>query len=268
MPASDRELVAAIRSELAAIEPARSCDRLAELTGLGGRRPREASVARLVARLRRGARAAAGDVLDVDWATAPDHCRVAWLRGIFLATGSLSVANGRTHLEFVTSPTDGRTLVDRLDEMGLPAGLRERRGRGVATWKSSETIGRFLRLAGSSAAVLELESRSVSRSLRGELNRVVNAEAANLARSVTASGRHIAAIDDLEARGILSGEPRGVRAVAQARRDAPEASLSDLSERTGLHRSAVQRALDRIARIAHHEEAGPRQRRDPRTLAS
>lgn len=256
MTATDRELVAAIRSELAAIEPARRCDRGAELAGLGRSDPREAAIARLVARLRRGVRSAPADMADDSWAAAADHCRIAWLRGIFLATGSLSVANGRTHLEFVMSPVDARALAGRLAGMGMPCGLRERRGRGVVTWKSAETVGRFLRLTASGSAVLELEARSVSRSLRGELNRVVNAEAANLSRSVTAAGRHLAAIEDLDASGLLADQPASVRAIAQARRDAPDASLADLAERTGLHRSAVQRALDRIARVAQRDETG------------
>ncbi len=250
MTTTDRELVVSIRTELAAIEPARPCDRAAELAGLGQMQPRGAVLARLVARLRRGVGDAPVDMSDAAWARAQDHCRIAWLRGTFLAVGSLSVANGRTHLEFTLQSPAAESLAERLGQMGLPASLRERRGRGVVTWKSADTVGRFLRLAGSSAAVLELEARSVSRSLRGELNRVVNAEAANLSRSVMASGRQLAAIEDLEAHGLLVEQPIVVRTVARARRDAPDASLSDLAVRTGLDRSAVQRALDRIARIS------------------
>jgi DNA-binding protein WhiA len=251
MSITDRDLVAAIRTELTAIEPGRACDRGAELEGLGKAARRDAALARLVVRLRRGTGSTErGEMSDAAWDSAPDHCRTAWLRGRFLATGSLSVANGRTHLEFVLAPEEAASLASRLTDLGLPASVRERRGRGVVTWKSAETVGRFLRLAGASAALLELEARLVSRSLRGELNRIVNAEAANLARSVAAAGRQLAAISELETAGRLAGEPRAVRVVARARLDAPDASLSDLAERTGMHRSAVQRALDRIVRTS------------------
>jgi hypothetical protein len=253
MTATDRALVAAIRTELATIEPARPCDRRAELAGLAGLGrlgARDVALARLVVRLRRGSGSIGGAMSEEEWRVAPDHCRTAWLRGRFLGAGSLSVANGRTHLEFVLSPTEGHVLANRLTDLGLAAGYRERRGRGVVVWKSAETVGRFLRLAGVTAALLELEARSVSRSLRGELNRVLNAESANLARSVDAAGRQLAAIADLEASGSLGDQPPSARIVARARTEAPDASLSELARLTGLHRSAVQRALDRIVQAA------------------
>jgi DNA-binding transcriptional regulator WhiA len=255
--ATDRELVAAIRGELAAIEPSRPCDRRAELAGLGGTPRRDPALTRLLVRLGRGISGPGGtSVADDAWATAPDHCRVAWLRGRYLAAGSLSVTNGRTHLEFVLRAGEARVLARRLSEMGLPAGLRLRRGHGVVTWKSAESVGRFLRLAGSSAALLELEARWVARSLRSDLNRVVNAEAANLSRSVEAAGRQLAAIAELETTGRLARQPAIVRRIADARRASPEASLTDLAERTGLHRSAVQRAFAHLVRAAGLEEEG------------
>ena len=123
------------------------------------------------------------------------------------------------------------------------------------TWKSSETIGLFLRRIGAGGALLELEARQVSRALRGELNRVLNAESANVQRSVAAAGRQLGAIDTLEGDGRLARQPYVVRLVAAARRETPEATLSELAERLALHRSAVQRALDRLERLALHEEA-------------
>jgi hypothetical protein len=254
--ATDRQLVAAIRSELASIDPARACDRAAELAGLGPTTRANVAVARLTVRLRRGLDAAAhAEMDDAAWEASADHCRTAWLRGRYLATGSLSVANGRTHLEFVATVEGANDLARRLASVGLPARVRVRRGRGVATWKSAETVGRFLRLVGASAAMLELEARSVGRSLRGDLSRIVNAEAANLARSVEAAGRQIAAIDAVEASGGLGQVSPVVRAVARARRESPDASLTELAERTNLHRSRVQRALDRLDRLAREASA-------------
>ena len=84
----------------------------------------------------------------------------------------------------------------------------------------------------------------------GELNRVINAESANLVRTVRASGRQLDAIAALAEDGRLARESATIRAVATARRDTPEASLGDLAERLSMHRSAVQRALDRIERLA------------------
>jgi len=265
MSGADRDLVAALRAELAAIDPARACDRRAETAGLGPRvHAREPAVARLVVRLGGHAREGGGAArrafllpdTELDWATAPEHCRVAWLRGRFLARGSLSLATGRAHLEFVVPADEAPVLAARLGDAGLPAAWRLRRGLGVVTWKSTESIAAFLGRIGGSAALLELEARSVARSLRGELNRVINAESANLQRSVAASGRQLDAIDALEADGHLAGQPRTVRAVAEARRETPEASLSEIALRLDLHRSTVQRALDRLERLALHDDDG------------
>jgi DNA-binding protein WhiA len=256
---SERDLVTALRNELAAIDPARACDRSAEAAGLGiDVGSREPAVSRLVHRLRRAGEHDNGATALFDWATAPEHCRTAWLRGRFLARGSLSLAGGRTHLEFVVPADDAVTLAARLDEVGLPASWRVRRGRGVVTWKSAEAVGTFLRRIGAAGALLELEARQVSRALRGELNRVLNAESANLQRAVAAAGRQLDAIAQLDADGRLLDQPYVVRLVADARRETPEATLAELAERLELHRSAVQRALERMERLAEAEPARPR----------
>lgn len=258
MTSSERDLVTALRNELAGIDPARPCDRVAEAAGLGADVPsREPAVTRLAHRLRRAADADPEAIVRFDWDASADHCRTAWLRGRFLARGSLSLAAGRTHLEFVVPPDEAPTLAARLDQIGLPGSWRLRRGRGVVTWKSAESVGTFLRRIGAAGALLELEARQVSRALRGELNRVLNAESANLQRAVAAAGRQLDAIDQLDADGRLAKQSYVVRLVADARRETPEATLSELAERLELHRSAVQRALERIERLAEEEPARP-----------
>ena len=265
MTASDRDLVAALRAELAAIDPSRPCDRAAERAGLVGARDAHGGpVARLEVRLGRGTvPTGSTDRADAptpafDWAASPEHCRLAWLRGLFLAHGSLSIAGGRTHLEFVVPAAEAPRLAARLAEVELPASWRLRRGRGVVTWKSADLVGLFLRRIGAGGALLELEARQVSRALRGDLNRVLNAESANLTRAVGAAGRQIAAIDELAADGRLAEQPYVVRLVAEARRETPEATLAELAERLELHRSTVQRALERVERLALQPDDGGR----------
>ncbi|MEA2518966.1 MAG: cell division protein WhiA [Chloroflexota bacterium] len=277
MSGTERDLVVALRAELAAIDPARPCDRRSEALGLAGVTAiREGSVARLLLRLAReraadGAPPTVGDaprsasrsrVADFDWDSAAEHCRLAWLRGLFLARGSLSLSGGRTHLEFLVDVDDAPLLVARLARADLPASWRIRRGRGVVTSKNGDLVGTFLRRLGATATLLEVEARQVSRALRGDLNRVINAESANLQRAVGAAGRHMAAIDELTATGELATQPYVVRSVAEARHATPEATLNDLAERLGIHRSAVQRALERIERLAMQPaDRGPGRRR-------
>ena len=220
MTRSERDLVTALRDELAAIDPSRPCDRAAEVAGLGpDPSGREASVGRLAHRLGRFGEATSSG--GFDWAAAAEHCRIAWLRGRFLARGSLSLAGGRTHLEFVVKPDEAPALAGRLTDFGLPVSWRIRRARGVVTSKNGEAVGTFLRRIGATGALLELEARQVSRALRGELNRVLNAESANLQRAVSAAGRQLDAIATLDADGRLSRQPYVVRLVAAARRETP-----------------------------------------------
>jgi len=102
---SERDLVLALRAELAAIDPSRECDREAEQAGIEpGTHWRDATLARLAVRLARRDAAREAPALSpapFDWDARPDHCRMALLRGRFLARGSLSLANGRTHLEIL-----------------------------------------------------------------------------------------------------------------------------------------------------------------------
>jgi len=251
----DRALVAALRAELAAIEPARACDRSAEVAGLGtaairGDRP---AMGRLMVRL---LREHGSSPVAFAWEGSADHCRAAWLRGRFLARGSLSVAHGRLHLEFVVPLEEAPVLAARLAEIGLPAGVRDRRGRGVVTWKGADRIGTFLRWVGAGTSLLELESRQVARAVRGDLNRVLNAESANLERIATAAARQLDAIATLEVEGGLEGLPETTRAVAALRRSTPEASLGELAAELGISRGRVQRALERLESIALHGDDG------------
>jgi len=287
MTTTERDLVESLRAELAAVEPPRRCCRAAELAGLvGAFEPRRRTVTRVALRLSRSrAGEAADEGADVpaadapgsrasaarapvsakrapfDWDRAAEHCRMAYLRGRFLAHGSLSLASGRTHLEFVLPAEEARQLCDQLAGFEMPATWRLRRGHGVVTWKSVETVVTFLKLVGGGSSILELEARQVSRSVRGDLNRVINAESANLQRAVAASARQLEAIGALESDGRLGEQPYGVRLVADARREEPEATLTELAERLGLHRSAVQRALDRMERLALHADEGVGKRR-------
>jgi len=245
------DLVAALRAELAAIEPARKCDRIAERAGLGSAalgRARTPLIGRLAVRLEDAATDA-----SFDWDSAAEHCRTAYLRGVFLAHGSFSIGATGTHLELIVDADDLDEMARRVAQAGLPANARMRRGTGVLTWKSADMITDFLRRIGASAATLELESRLVNRALTGHLNRVVNAENANLRRAVIAARRQLDDIDALEARGVLQRLPRDVRRVATERRRAPEATFSELATTLGMSRSQVQRAFGLIEGVALHD---------------
>ncbi|MDQ3408354.1 MAG: DNA-binding protein WhiA, partial [Chloroflexota bacterium] len=213
-------------------------------------RARSAAVARLAVRLeeRAGRQEGGGTAgpTDLDWDSAEEHCRMAWLRGRFLVDGSLTFSPGQTHLELVVPSEEGEVLAARLAALEMPASWRLRRGRAVITWKGREVVISFLRRIGATAAVLDLESRGVVQSLHGQLNRVLNAESANLRRLVAASSRQLAAIEHLQASGQWDGLPALDRRIARLRCQAPEQSLRELAERLGLSRARVQRSFQRL----------------------
>ena len=199
-----------------------------------------------------------------DWPASARHCRLAWLRGLFLASGSLSLSGSSVHLEFVVEPLEAPVLAARVAEIGFPASHRVRRGRGVVTWKRGDTVVRFLRAAGAGPALLDLEARAVARALRAELTRLSNADTANVARSVAASARQIEAIRRLMAADRLTGEREAVRAVAVARLEAPDATISDLAATCGCTRASAQRALERLVRLSEPDaRVGPARTTDP-----
>ena len=249
----ERELAQAIRGELAAIDPPRACCRAAERAGLGAAvqgHARSPVIARLAVRLAEDAPEDGGAAPPFEWDGARDHCRAAWLRGRFLSAGSLSLGARGAHLEFVVDPADGEELRRRLEEAGFPTSARTRRGRAVLTSKRTDTILALLRYCGAGASVLEIESRLVMRQLQGHLNRVLNAETANLERTVASSARQIAIIEQLESEGRLGQLSALDQTVARARKDAPEASFTELATTLGLSRARVQRAFGRIESAA------------------
>ncbi len=247
------DLATALRAELAAIEPARRCCRAAERAALGAAatgRARTPLLGRLAVRLDD----AAGET-PFDWASAAEHDRICWLRGALLAHGSISVTPSGMHLEVLVDAGKEAAVGEWLAARGFPCGARLRRGRGVLTWKGSDGIVALLRRLGASAVPLEIESRLIDRSVAGQLNRVVNAENANLRRAVAAARRQLADIDALERHDALRRLPRHVRRVAVARRRSPEATFNELATDLDLSRGQVQRAFGIIESVALHEGA-------------
>lgn len=248
------ELLAALRAELAAIEPLLPCCRSALRSGLGAAaegRARSPVVARLAVRLEDA------PATPFVWAGARRHCREAWLRGRFLAAGSLSMGDAGLHLELSDEPAAAEPLAAALTGMGLAPSWRVRRGRGVVTLKRIDDVITLLRWMGASATVLDLEARLVTRQLQGHLNRVINAEGANLRRSVRAAHRQAEAVRMLRDDGRLAELAPHDREVGGARLEAPDASLTELAAVTGLGRSRVQRSLERIVALAEGPNGTP-----------
>ena len=279
-------LAGEVKGELARIHPARSCCRRAELVGLlhgnGGAvlRTLDHATARTAVHLagslgmavdppRPAAPARAGDrarhhlLVEIDpaiadgwsWELAPLHDRRAFLRGVLLASGSISFSSSGPHVEFVLRDIAGADALRRaLADLEVRSLVAERRGRQVVYLKGHEEIAALLRIVGANRGVLELETHRVGRDVRARLNRLLNAEEANLGRTVRAAERQLAAIARLERNGRLATLGPGLGEAAAMRRRMPDADLDTLAAALGVSRSAVNHRLRRLVELAADTE--------------
>jgi cell division protein WhiA len=177
--------------------------------------------------------------------------RKAMLRGLFLGCGSVNAPNTRYHLEFVAPTASWATAILRLAEgSGVKAGVTDRSGQRVVYVKDGDGIARLLSVMGASRAVMEFENVRVVRSVSGEVNRRLNFETANIGKTIGSGLRQAAAIDTLEARGVLEALPPALREMARWRRQNPELNLGELAGRMKLSKSAVNHRLRRLQQIA------------------
>jgi cell division protein WhiA len=287
-----------LKGELARIQPARACCRRAELAGLlfarGGRRAQRATsirtldhaTARVAVQLaasvgvhaegpipaagatapnrpaggRRHLQVVLDSAADADWTwTAAKACdRRAFLRGAVL-NSSISMGASGTHIEFVFADASrAAALLGWLRTVGVRGGLLQRRGRSVVYLKGQEEVATLLRLTGANRALLDFEAGRVARDVRNRLNRLLNAEEANVDRTVRAADRQLQAISQLAATGELDRLPEGLRETAVQRTRQPDADLDTLASTLGVSRSAVNHRLRRLVALAAHArpEAG------------
>ncbi len=189
-----------------------------------------------------------------DWHAADAADRRAFLRGVLLRSGSLSFGARGPHIEFVfAGRSTANELRRRLASVGVGAAQLDRRGRHVVYLKGQEQIAELLRLTGANRGVLDLETARVGRDVHNRLNRLLNAEEANLDRTVRAADRQLQAIRRLEASGGLQRLPEALREVARRRRLQPDADLDDMAAALGISRSAVNHRLRRLVQIAQDE---------------
>lgn len=160
-----------------------------------------------------------------------DHCRSAFLRGVFLAGGSVTDPEKGYHLELITSHYYvSRELTALLLDMGFNPKGTMRKSNYVTYFKQSEYIEDFLTVIGAPLASMEIMSAKVEKNLRGSINRRVNCDAANLDKTVDAAQEQIAAIRALETSGGLDSLSDKLREVAGLRVENPELTLSQLAE--------------------------------------
>lgn len=158
-----------------------------------------------------------------------EHCRTAFLRGAFLAGGSVTDPMKGYHLELATSHYHvGRELPALLREAGFEPKETQRKGNRVIYFKHSHQIEDFLTFLGAPVSAMAVMNAKLERDLRGSVNRQVNCDSANLDKTVAAARQQLAAIQRLKESGRLEGLPDKLREAARLRLENPELNLAQL----------------------------------------
>lgn len=186
--------------------------------------------------------------------------RVAYLRGAFLGGGSVNRPEASYHLEMVTGNyAFGKFLYDILRRMAFPVGMTERKDGYLVYIKEGDAIVDFLGMLGADAAVEAFEVARNVKEVRGQVNRLVNCETANLQKSVDAAGRQIEAIRTLKRHGLYEELPPKLKKAAQMRLQHPDASLLEIAEMLDIGKSGVNHRFRKIQDLAGRAEAQARE---------
>ena len=172
-------------------------------------------------------------VLHVNFGLLEDECcRTAFLRGAFLAGGSVTDPEKRYHLELDTGHAQAsREVATLLTEMGfLPHSVR-RGGSSVIYFKQSEHIEDLLTTIGAPAAAMDIMTAKVDKEIRNGANRAMNCDMANVNKTIDAALEQKNAIHRLQENGRLERLPEKLRQTALLRLQYPEMSLSQLAEK-------------------------------------
>lgn len=177
----------------------------------------------------------------------------AFLRGAFLGGGTITNPEKSYHLEFDTfRSADAQIIGMALSNVEIESKSTRRKDRHVVYLKDSKQISDFLVSVGAMQAMLKLEDVKAMKDLRNGINRKVNAETANMDKSIDASFKQIQAIEKIQQTVGIETLPESLQAVAWARLENPDANLRELGQlmEPRIGKSGANHRLKRIIAIA------------------
>ena len=199
------------------------------------------------------------DRLDVDDVVmARGCCMVAFLRGSFLAAGSVSNPESQYQLEIVTGrDTVTRQVLQALEGFGVTGRVTERKYSQVVYIKDADGISDTLGQMGASNAMMEFENIRSLKGIRNNINREVNCDTANITKTANAAIKQIEDIRRIEATVGLHSLPAGLQELARVRLENPDLSLKELGQLLDppLGKSGVNHRLRKISELAADPES-------------
>lgn len=160
-----------------------------------------------------------------------DCCKASFLRGAFLAGGSVTDPGKGYHMELATTHQSVARETDSLmrEVMGFSPKMAGRSGGQVLYLKHSELISDFLTFLGAPVAAMGIMEARLEKELNNKVNRRCNCDDANTSKVVEAAQEQLAAIRMIRETGAMDKLPEKLRRAAIAREENPSASLSELA---------------------------------------
>ncbi|MBQ4129539.1 MAG: DNA-binding protein WhiA [Ruminococcus sp.] len=184
----------------------------------------------------------------------------AFIRGLFLACGSVTDPDKAYHLELCIAHknlcTDVCNIIRDLEDCSITIKMLSRNGSYIAYIKDSEQITDFLAFIGASNSAMSVMGAKALKQVRNALNRRVNSEVANLQKVAGASAVQIKAINKLKASGKFNTLSEELKEVACLRLEYPELSLRDMGQMLNppISRSGVNHRLTKLIKLSQEDE--------------
>ncbi len=180
-------------------------------------------------------------------------CRRAFIRGAFLAVGSVSDPEKSYHFEIVcAAPEKARQLQELLASYDVDAKVVLRKRHYVVYIKEGSQIVELLGLMGAHISLMQLENVRIVKEMRNSVNRKVNCETANLNKTVSAAVRQAEDIRYIQEKIGLDKLPMDLEETARLRLEHTEASLKELGDMLSpkVGKSGVNHRLRKLSQIA------------------
>lgn len=186
---------------------------------------------------------------------ADDICTRSYLRGAFLAGGSVNDPDKNNyHLEIYSLYEEHAQKIKKLiNGYNLNSRLTKRRNGYIVYIKEAEKISNFLTLIGATNAMLKFEDIRIVRDMRNSVNRLVNCETANMSKIASASSKQISNIKFIDEKVGINNLPEKLRVVANLRLNNAEVSLQelcDLMPNENISKSGMNHRLRKINEYA------------------
>ena len=180
-----------------------------------------------------------------------EGAKESFLRGAFMAGGSVTDPEKRYHLELSTThPFVSRELPALLSDMGFDSRLVRRGQNYVTYFKMSSVIEDMLTKIGAPVAAMKIMSTKIEKDMTNSVNRRVNCDTANVLKTVVAAEEQLHAVKRLREAGAFEALPLKLREAAEAREQNPEMSLSELAAFMGLTKSGLSHRMKKLTDLA------------------